>query len=157
MPNGDPVLLGVPYTEKGLFEEELINCLSDSGDKFGSIGGQITIPIVCKRDKNELALLWSVVSWYGVKFFQRLSHTKYAQNMWLLFESIHLWRKYEKNSRVDTKKEQTIISIDFMPIWRGIVVSLFEINRCKQSDANSFIRKIKHFTEIFPKMDLHME
>ena len=62
MPNGDPVLLGVPYTEKGLFEEELINCLSDSGDKFGSIGGQITIPIVCKRDKNELALLWSVVS-----------------------------------------------------------------------------------------------
>ena len=36
MPNGDPVLLGVPYTEKGLFEEELINCLSDSGDKFGS-------------------------------------------------------------------------------------------------------------------------
>ena len=57
MPNGDPVLLGVPYTEKGLFEEELINCLSDSGDKFGSIGGQITIPIVCKRDKNESALL----------------------------------------------------------------------------------------------------
>ena len=35
MPNGDPVLLGVPYTEKGLFEEELINCLSDSGDKYG--------------------------------------------------------------------------------------------------------------------------
>lgn len=25
MPNGDPVLPGVPYTENGLFEEELIN------------------------------------------------------------------------------------------------------------------------------------
>ena len=54
MPNGDPVLLGVPYTEKGLFEEELINCLSDSGDNLGlNIGGQITIPIVfVKRNKK---------------------------------------------------------------------------------------------------------
>ena len=28
---GDPVFPGVPYTENGLLEEELINWLSDSG------------------------------------------------------------------------------------------------------------------------------
>ena len=29
---GDPVFPGVPYTENGLLEEELINWLSDSGE-----------------------------------------------------------------------------------------------------------------------------